>query len=366
MSHPVIEYLRTNDVKSLEAIGVYARWSTKNPKKLSLNYDQIEAKNGDVLVEHCRGLVIEQTTGEHGGAGEYRVLAWPFRRFYNLGSAFCPAMDWSTAVFEEKMDGTLCIVYFDPTLGEWCVGTRSVPDADIPTTNGPTFAELFWKYTSHTYFCYGATYLYELVGPGNQIVLPYEYWATILLAAVDNKDGRVIPGSAKTMPFADLAAAQKWLSAQPGTATEGFVVRDGSGNRVKIKSAQYLALAKVMTSVGSPAGMMRIILSGTHDDVLPFIPDVRKAELSDYAERMRLFALDMDARVTALLPITDRKEFAQMAMKDPVLKVWSGYAFARFTKKCASFSEWLQSSDCVKNGEHTPSLLNRLVETLGG
>jgi hypothetical protein len=278
-------------------------------------------------------------------------------------------MDWSTAVFEEKMDGTLCIVYFDRTLCEWCVATRSVPDADVPTVNGPTFAELFWEHLGRMGrdgFCYGRTYLYELTGPGNQIVLPYEKWATTLLAVVNSADGSVIPGNAKTMPFADLAAAQKWLSAQPGTAAEGFVARDGSGNRVKIKSAQYLALAKVMTSVGSPAGMMRIILSGTHDDVLPFIPDVRKAELLDYAERMRLFALDMDARVTALLPITDRKEFAQTAMKDPVLKVWSGYAFSRFTKKCASFSEWLQSSDCVKNGEHTQSLLNRLVETLGG
>src|SRR5690349_21549991 len=103
--HPVVEHLRQNPLSSLGALGIKARWSGQNPRKVTLNYDQIEAVDGHLLVNHCRGLVLRQLEGEPGEAGHYEVLARPFLRFYNLGSAHAPALDWATAEFQEKLDG---------------------------------------------------------------------------------------------------------------------------------------------------------------------------------------------------------------------------------------------------------------------
>ena len=137
----VVDYLRTNSVASLERLGIYARWSTVHPEKFSLNYDQIEAIDGDPLVEECRGVVLVQESRERGEPGRYRVIARPFQRFYNLGQGGAAEIDWSTAAFEEKLDGTLCIVYHHG--GIWNVATRSMPDADVPSPT-LTFAERFW------------------------------------------------------------------------------------------------------------------------------------------------------------------------------------------------------------------------------
>lgn len=99
----VLDFLRENPVSALEQRGIYARWSTQNPRKLSLNYDQIEAKDGNPLTEHCRGLVLRQDhDGPKGGPGKYSILARPFRRFYNLGQEAAASIDWATARYETK------------------------------------------------------------------------------------------------------------------------------------------------------------------------------------------------------------------------------------------------------------------------
>lgn len=56
----VQNYLLTHSLADLARDhGVYGRFSTQNPLKLSLNYDQLEAKDNDVIACECRGLVLE-------------------------------------------------------------------------------------------------------------------------------------------------------------------------------------------------------------------------------------------------------------------------------------------------------------------
>jgi hypothetical protein len=326
--NPVVDYLRERDVASLQALGIYARWSERNPRKLSLNYDQIEAVNGNRIVEHCRGLVLRQVAGEPGGSGEYEVLAWPLRRFYNLGSPFIPAdFGWESARYEEKLDGTCCIVYWDPDLEDWCVATRSVPDADVPREDGTTFADLFWRVfqgapraLSRTH-----THVFELTGPGNQIVVPYDEWAITCLAVVDRASGVETGHSeVRTFPLSSPEAAQGWANEQPGTQTEGLVVKDRRGNRCKIKSVQYLALGKVMTRAGSDVGLVEIALSGTADDVRGFLPGPRRARLDSFVAIIGAWAQTVDAQVGRLLSMRDRKAVALAVQADPGLSPWMG------------------------------------------
>lgn len=362
--HPIVSFLRGNPVSALEARGIYARWSVVNPAKASLNYDQIEAKDGDELVELCRGLVICQRSGDRGGPGNYEILARPMRRFYNLGSGAAAKIDFTTARWEEKLDGTLCIVYHDPDLGRLCVATRNVPDADVPNSSGDTFADLFWRHAGGSVSVEpGRTRCYELTGPENQIVVPYNEWRVSLLADIDNATGheRDLSPEFRVFPFASPEVARAWLETQPGHTLEGFVVRDASGNRVKVKSSQYLAVSRVMTASGSDVGLVEIVLSGTADDVRFLLPTPRAERMDMFAERIREWAHRIDALAAELRTMTERKAVALRVQASPD-SAWMGVLMSIWSGKAANVSEWL--SGAKVNGAVPRSLVDKILETV--
>lgn len=362
--HPVSAFLLTNPVSALEAHGIYARWSTANPRKLTLNYDQIEARDGDELVELCRGAVFRQVSGERGEAGEYEILARPMRRFYNLGAGAAAPIDWTTARWEEKLDGTLCIVYWDPDLDDTCVATRNVPDADIPNTHGDTFADLFWRHVDTPTFVEGRTYCYELTGPDNQIVVPYDDWRVTQLACIDNATGEEDPRShVRTFAFGSMEAAKAWLETQPGHTLEGFVVRDAANRRVKVKSSQYLAVARVMTASGSDAGLVEIILSGTMDDVRELLPAPRVARADVFAERIRAWAHRLDHLATELRAEPDRKTVALRVQASEDAQ-WMGALMSMWQGKADNVTGWL--AGMKKNGVIPDSIIGKIAEHVCG
>jgi hypothetical protein len=374
--HLVVDYLRTNSVASLERLGIYARWSTVHPEKFSLNYDQIEAVDGDPLVEQCRGLVLVQETRERGEPGRYRVVAQPFRRFYNLGQPSAAEIDWATAAFEEKMDGTLCIVYHHG--GAWNVATRSMPDADVPSP-ALTFAERFWA--AATFEIRGAldeavglgrTFCFELTAPDNQIVIPYDDTRLTLLG-VFSVDGSEAPWTTdawglprpRRWRFGGPAEAARWVNEQPGIALEGLVVVDGNGARVKIKNSQYLAVASVMSSANTDKGLTSIILSGTADDVRQWLPVPRQARLDELAAGVRAWAgvveqLAEEARER----LPDRKAAAMAIQATPHVG-WIGTILDIAAGKAPNVSEWIAGRKSAE-GVLPPSLVEKIAVAAGG
>lgn len=363
--HPVVAHLRDNSVASLEAVGIYARWSTTNPRKLSLNYNQYEAEDGHPLVDRCRGLVLRQDhDGERGGPGAYTVLAHPFSRFYNLGTAQAAPLDWETATFEEKLDGTLCIVYFDPDLDAWSVATRSVPDADVPTPTGETFAQMFARVARGVLLPdRRLTYCYELTGPGNQIVIPYDEWRVTLLAAF-TAEGLEAPGHnlAPVCAFTDLDRARAWLAEQPGHLAEGFVVRDAVGRRVKIKSAQYAAIAKATSTASTDGGLLGILLGGSADDVAPLLPAERRDRLETIRSGLRAFTERIEG-FAANLPPSDRKTAAMAVLASPFAR-WIGVVLDLWphgARRLARFSDHIEAERKKTAGVVGGALLDRLL-----
>src|SRR6516164_7074104 len=128
----VQKFLETHSFGDLaKEHGVYASFS-KSGHKWSLNYDQIEAKESDPLSQETRGLILAAEDGksflsqavmlngklsyDHIIPGKTKILAFPMKRFFNYGQGCAVNIDWSdpNLAVLEKLDGTLCIVYFDP------------------------------------------------------------------------------------------------------------------------------------------------------------------------------------------------------------------------------------------------------------
>jgi len=361
--------------------GVYHRFSTQNPLKFSLNYDQLEAKDADPISQECRGLVLWTETPVAGAdsiVGPTEVLAAPMGRFFNFGQgAAAPVnLDSPDTCFYEKLDGTLCILYRDPNLGKWCVATRSVPDADLPMDGFgmQTFTDLFWKAFAASgakpeKFNFGAvdyTYCFELCTPDNQIVVRYPDYKVYLLAVKDNIScTELVPKSfaehlgvecAPTYRFGSTAEMLDFVSSRNPLAHEGVVVCDKDYNRVKVKNAGYLAYNKIKDSVAkSPRAVLEVILLGKEDDVMPLVPPHIGEIILSTKENLRVLLLTLDEEY-ARLHNADRKTFAL------AVQAGSGHLgphMARWGGKCQNAHGWVHLAK--KDGSWPDSFLDTLL-----
>ena len=185
----VQKFLR--DGGSLETLtgkefNLFVRRSTTSPNLVLLKYNQVESPLSNPLVQECRGLILDE-------ADNWRVVCFPFKKFFNLGESNAAQIDWASARVQEKLDGTLCNMHFYQ--GTWRVSTSGSPDACGEVQGSPqTFAKLFWD----TFNGMGLqtpivslelgwstrymSFMFELTGPENKIVVPYNETRVTLLS----------------------------------------------------------------------------------------------------------------------------------------------------------------------------------------
>lgn len=57
------------------------------------------------------------------------IVCYPFSKFFNAGEHHAANLEWPTAVFTEKLDGSLIKLYFLEADGQWVVATNNTIDA---------------------------------------------------------------------------------------------------------------------------------------------------------------------------------------------------------------------------------------------
>lgn len=396
--------------------GVYASFS-KSGYKFSLNYDQLEAKESDLLAQQCRGLILSTedgtpllaTMGPDGKTnrdgvcpGKTKILANPMNRFFNYGQGCAAQVDWSdpNLAVLEKLDGTLAIVYFDIHSKEWCMATRSVPEADLLMDNGIyTFRTLFEKAVQETTGMtfgkkYGAdvknppmdmtfflhptyTYCFELTTPYNRIVVEYPKCGITLLAVKCNfgPDYEEIDPSqlhkhymglppeipvVQAHTYSSTKELLNWVSSLNPIEHEGVVVRDSKFNRIKVKNAAYVAYNKLHDRLGSSErNCMEFVLLEKDDDVKAFLPP----EIGENMAKLKaglLVALKKhdEAYEQAAKQAETKKDFAIAVTQNK--KLWTAPLFAMWDKRATSMKEFIQNNR--KDGTWTDSFLDKVLE----
>jgi len=217
---------------------------------VQLSYSQTESPMGSPVVQECRGLILEMAS--------WNVISLPFTKFFNYGESNAKGLDWSDSVrVHEKLDGSIHTLYWYQ--GCWNVASNKLPAADGPVPDGSTktFADVFWEVWSKK--CYklpvqqDACFMFELLLPSHTIVVRHQETDLVCLGGRDMKtltefsceDAGQAHGWDTPKRFDDLCNLDSVLSAARllnPVAQEGFVVVDQHWNRLKIKSAGYVAL----------------------------------------------------------------------------------------------------------------------------
>jgi hypothetical protein len=293
--------------------------------KCALNYDQITVKDEDPLSQECRGLILATVDGrslnsqakmENGRLnfddvvmGETIVLNYSFRRFFNSGMVCAAEIDWNHPhlTIHEKLDGTLIQCYFDTISRQWCVATRSVPEADLPCAGGLTFRQLFEKaLTNHLKLSWqdftakldpNLSYAFELTTPYNAIVVQHSESRIHFLTARDIRTHQELHHNDPQFDWfpkpvsysvATLEDVLSFVNSRPARENEGVVVKqgflhsNGSYDRVKIKSNEYTLAHRLVSSVGvSERNQLEVILEGKEDDVVGLLPPELAEKLTE-------------------------------------------------------------------------------------
>jgi RNA ligase len=221
------------------------------------------------VTEQCRGLITDARTG--------RVVARPWRKFFNHGEHEAADLDLAAAVeVTDKKDGSLGILYSTadplapnshgpcgcvPCRDNWAIATRG----SFASEQAAHATQLYLR--RYAPACGWSpwpewTYLFEIVYPANRIVLDYgDTDNLILLGAAHIETGRLAgpdhqvccwwPGPrAEVFAHATLADA---LAATPRPNAEGLVIRyldgDRAGLMVKLKQDDYVAAHRLMTGM---------------------------------------------------------------------------------------------------------------------
>lgn len=337
----------------------YIRVGKKNGLRI-LNYTekaQFESVWNSVTCQ-CRGLVIDKY---------WNVLARPFDKFQNYGQL---PMDLLLSEYEvevtDKMDGSLGILFHVPGVdnwedryisgidnavyyaGRWEVATRGSFDSDQSEEMRQILREKYSEFYADSKW----TYMFEIIYPGNRIVLNYgEMRDLVLLGARNNHTGLVRPAEAvsewvgpktTSFPYKTLREA---LEAPPRPNAEGYVIYfPDLDYRVKLKQDDYVALHKIVTGL-TPRRVWENMKAGkTLADLIEIIPDEwhhwlqQTHEDINYNYLVKLSRIQlMFADISKRLPMGwTRRDFAELAVKCD----YSGFMFMLLDGRDISDKVW--------------------------
>jgi len=343
MAHDLVKFIKGKSFEEIRDILVEPPYSLKVQEKDNLyllKYDQINSDLSNPIVQQCRGIILEKGTNT--------VVCCPFDKFFNYGEGHAARLDWKSARFLEKMDGSLIKLYFYDR--EWRVATNGMIDARDATVEhitGTSFYDLWvesssrhfdhtsWKYLS--YINPRVTWMFELVHPISKIVKYYEP-NIYFLGCRSNDNFREwdeisvhfnnIPRP-KKYSFKTLDDAVKIAEDLPFDE-EGYVVVDKDFNRQKIKSPAYVATSHMKAGLNSEKNILKILIKGEKEEVVALFPefsdlmDIVELKLNNYVSKIEK---DWDNIKDVEYPT--RKDFALSATKTTN----PGVMFSMFDKR---------------------------------
>jgi hypothetical protein len=329
--------------------------------KVLLKYHREADKNLEIVRE-CRGLILNYNTLE--------PVSTPLLKWGNYGESYAHNdIDITKSKVLEKVDGTCIGLYWCELTNKWQVQTLKQIEAEetvkgwaMNSETDFTWAELFWT----TFKNYSGlellnkldkdyTYIFELCTQWNRVVIKYDK-PTIFFLALKNKKTLkeehpencilyTVFDKPKLYDYSNIDTILKIAKEQLTKDEEGFILVDDNFQRIKIKSAQYVA-EHYKSTVITINTIVEIVLQNEQDEWLISFPeykeliDIIKEEIKLLGERIDTFYKDC---ISKLEDKTSRKELALM-IKD-IYGIEKSFAFQLFTGKIKNGIEGIMKYD---------------------
>ena len=325
------------------------------PNLVLFSYDMVRSPMRDPLVRQCRGLILDE-------ANDWDVVSHPFDKFFNYGEGMAAEIDWASASFQEKLDGSMIQVYHHD--GAWHAGTTGTPDGSgsvnkLDMTFRDLFLSTFWQFHTFSELTEGFTYIFELVTPQNRNIVFRDGPGVFLLSARNLIDGReqLRPAGWSGMcppiyPIGSIEDAIASFAAIDPTEREGYVVVDRHFNRVKVKHPGYVRLHHLAGGY-SQRTLLDVIRKNEDAELLSVFPQWRtdaEAMRNAYSQLVRHINDDY-LKLLAFEP-QSQKAFAEHATQT----LCPGALFALRNGKSAGIVAYLASM-------HIDHLLDLLVRS---
>ena len=312
-----------------------------------LKYNQLLSNFSLPICKECRGIIVRQENDK------WIPVCIPFFKFFNAQEEYADtaAMDWSTTKVLQKVDGSLCKIWFDRD--EWHVSSNGTIDARTNMIGDYTFYSLVEMAAGDLNKLFSTldpdyTYMFELTTPYNKIVVQYEGCHLWYLGRRNNhtlQEDMVRPSFdnllyPKLYDYHDLKTCYE-VAEGMDLSEEGFVCVDAAYHRIKIKGAAYLEAHKIRgNGVLTLNRVCEMWQEETLDDFIAVCP-----EYTDYIENFKeafaRLAIEMAAAYIKNMFILDRRDYAKEAMKYP--SVVRAYMFAKYDNKCGTAAEYLKN-----------------------
>lgn len=345
-----------------EQYGISAKQHTQYHNLFQFSYDQIQSaphKFEQIVIE-SRGIILNSLKG-------WAVVARPFDRFFNYGEApqLQAKFDWSNIRAEEKLDGSLMILYHYDFM--WRVATKGSPNAGGNCGNfNITFSELFWD-TFHNQYGNEAetwepiipdefieyTFMFELTSKFNRVVTSQQEnnGKLTLIGIRHNETGVEISTAAvkyerikqfNLSNINQIIAASKELDPNK---QEGFVIVDSNYNRIKVKSDKYVLIHHLKESVND-VRLIGLVKSGEESEVFIYFPDI-KTRFDELKMKFETLDIVLDSiyneKVNGV-SFNSQKDFA-LFVQDNFVQKYHSYFYARHSGRVNNANEWLISKN---------------------
>lgn len=306
---------------------------TRDGALASLRYDQTESPMHEPIVQQCRGMVVDV---------ERRVvLAWPYNKFWNHGDMLAAEIDWTTARVQEKLDGSLMILYWRGAADGWTVASSGTPTAGGSFgSDERTFRDAFWAHVGIDGLLWvraadaRVTYMLELCDAPNRVVVRHEkprlvmHGARWLASGLELTRAELEEHAAhmhcelvREFPIASVADCLAAAEVLDPLQQEGFVVVDAAFNRIKIKSPRYVILHH-LKGEATPRRAIKLWQTGETSELLSHFPEMAPA-ITEIQDRLDGIAEMAAQDFRENWPRASRKDFAFAVKERP----WSAVLF---------------------------------------
>jgi len=350
----VQRYLSENPLERLtEEYGIVATRHETEPLVI-LNYCQIDSHKFKThpIVRECRGLTLQLNT--------WRIVARSFNRFYNIGEhpEEQSKFNWQDFVCQEKLDGSLLILYYYDD--KFWLNTRGSFGQGNINQSGHTWQTLFAPLilaNGESRIPVRCTCVFEGMSLYNQVVRRYAQPQVSLLTVFNNNGEELSHNHVDIIAdvngwsrpavhkFTSQEEVTTWLEAHEDPTFEGFVVRDNTNIRIKIKKSSYLALHRTVNNqnVWMPKNLIPLILSNEIDEVLVYFPDM-KPQVDAARAKLDAAYLEAKAAFDEATPLTSQKDKAILIQKRTKL---TSPCFTAWKNKESFDAVWVRSADML-------------------